>query len=127
MSKKEANRIYVKKYGVKIGQEDHTLQFGLEAFAALEDAGYEYEQIIEWATTVTFNGISALLWAGTRHEYEDKPDDLPISEIKKMVDLKGFIECQGTVQKALLNALPTEEPGESSGKKPGPEKKTSQE
>jgi len=119
MPKNEANKIYVNEYPVKIGQEDHKLRFDLEAFAALEEAGYEYEQIVDMATKISFKTTATLLWAGTKHEKHD----LTEKDISQMIDIKGFISCQKTIQIALMNALPLDAPGENEPKKQDPETK----
>jgi hypothetical protein len=115
----EASQIYVKQYGVDFGGEHHKLMMDMEAFGALEDAGYEYAEIVKMATSASFKNMPLLLWAGTRHE----GNDLTPEQIRKMVDLPTFTKLTKTVQTAILNVIPDPDEDESP-KDQGPQEKT---
>lgn len=112
----EASKVYVRKYGVDFGNEHHVLIMDMEAFGALEDAGFEYSEIVEMATTASFKNLPALLWAGTQHEEHN----LTIKDIKKMIDLNTFIVLSNTVRNAILNVLPDPDEDDESPKQEGP-------
>lgn len=115
---KEASIVLIKQHDVEIGGQPHKLCFDMVAFAALEDAGYKYTDIIDMATKVTFKGIPILLWAGIYYE----ESGLTIKDISKTIDLNGFIKLQRVVSKAVLNTVPVaEDEDDAKTKKPDPQ------
>jgi len=114
------NKTFVKIYEATLAGEKYKICYNIHAFTELEELGYNYEEINEkMLSKITFTDSPVLLFAGMI----DKENRPSIDEIKTMMDLRTFVNLQGELQAAVMNATEIEEePNQTKKKLQPPEK-----
>jgi len=93
---------------VRLGEQDHVLRFRLRAWAAVEDRGFQLDQIMNemQGGKLNFKAMEALLWAMLQHE--NPPPSIP--QVGEWVGGDNFAEVVAKIGDAIRGAFPPANP-----------------
>lgn len=104
----------VRAVPVTLNGQEHLLRLDMGAMAALEDQGYEVEELIGFLGSgkLSAKRLRVLLWGMLQHE--DNPPTL--KEVGRWVDGENFTHVVGKISETLALAFP-----KPSKESPGPQ------
>lgn len=102
---------------VELGGRSMALRFDMEAMAAVEDKGFELDEILAYMSTgkLSAKRLRVLLWAMLQHE-NDAPSE---KDVGSWVDGENFVDVVAKIGETLKLAFPKAKAGDSAGPQNG--------